>query len=105
MLNVARAKNYGCEVEFEIADAFNLPPARKQFTTGLAAAWWSHLRKAEISNWLAGYHRQFPPGALLVFLDNRIDLFPVAAPPSVERIPKGTCIKFERCKTAVSSRS
>ena len=72
VLQIARTKNYGCEVCFEKADAFNLrfsPP--KKFTAGLAMAWWSHLRKSEIRNFLTQFHRQFSSGALLAFMDNR----------------------------------
>jgi ubiquinone/menaquinone biosynthesis C-methylase UbiE len=71
VLQIARAKKYGCEVRFQKADAFDLSFPQNNFTAGLAAAWWSHLRKSEIKNFLSQFHRQFSSGALLVFLDNR----------------------------------
>jgi ubiquinone/menaquinone biosynthesis C-methylase UbiE len=72
VLQIARTKKYGCDVSFEIADAFNLVPiADHRFTAGMAMHWWSHVRKSEIRKFLDGYHRVFSPGALLMFMDNR----------------------------------
>ncbi|HAO79276.1 MAG TPA: class I SAM-dependent methyltransferase, partial [Verrucomicrobia subdivision 3 bacterium] len=33
--------------------------------------WWSHLRKSQIKSFLIYLHRLFPPGSLMVFMDNR----------------------------------
>lgn len=71
VLQIAHAKKYGCKVSFQKADAYNLSFPQNNFTTGLAAAWWSHLRKSEIKNFLSQFHRQFSSGALMVFMDNR----------------------------------
>jgi SAM-dependent methyltransferase len=71
VLQIARAKKYGCKVSFQKADAFNLSFPQNNFTAGLAAAWWSHLRKSEITKFLFQFHRQFSSGALMVFMDNR----------------------------------
>jgi len=72
VLQIARSKNYGCEVSFQKADAFDLNLApQNNFTAGLAAAWWSHLRKSQIKSFLLHFHRLFPPGSLLVFMDNK----------------------------------
>jgi demethylmenaquinone methyltransferase/2-methoxy-6-polyprenyl-1,4-benzoquinol methylase len=72
VLHIARSKNYGCEVCFQKADAFDLKPApQTNFTAGLAAAWWSHLRKSQIKTFLLHFHRLFRPGSLMVFMDNR----------------------------------
>jgi hypothetical protein len=65
------SKKYGCEVSFQKADAFNLSAQKNNFTAGLAAAWWSHLRKSKSGNFLSQFHRQFSSGALMVFMDNR----------------------------------
>ena len=70
VLQIAGAKKYGCEVSFQKADAFNLSTQKNNFTAGLAAAWWSHLRKSETGNFLSQFHRQFASGALMVFMDN-----------------------------------
>ena len=72
VLPIAKAKKYGCAISFLKADAFNLVlPAHDQPTAGLAMAWWSHVRKSEISGFLEGFHRQFSSGALIVFMDNK----------------------------------
>ena len=71
VLQIARAKKYGCEVSFQKADAFNVSFPQNNFTAGLAAAWWSHLKNSEIRNFLSKFQRQFCSGSLMVFMDNR----------------------------------
>jgi SAM-dependent methyltransferase len=72
VLQIARAKTYGCEIHFQRTDAFELNPSpQNNFTAGLAAAWWSHLRKSQIKSFLDRFHKLFPPGSLLVFMDNK----------------------------------
>lgn len=72
VLQIARSKSYGGKVIFEKADAFDLSLSRQNvFTAGLAAAWWSHLRKAQIGGFLSRFHRLFPSGSTIVFMDNR----------------------------------
>jgi SAM-dependent methyltransferase len=72
VLQIARSKTYGCEVNFQKADAFDLNPSpQNDFTAGLAAAWWSHLQRSQIGIFLLHFHQLFPPGTLLVFMDNR----------------------------------
>jgi ubiquinone/menaquinone biosynthesis C-methylase UbiE len=71
VLQIARSKKYGCKVSFRKADAFNLSFPQNNFSAGLAAGWWSHLRKSEIKNFLSQFHRQFSPDTLMVFMDNK----------------------------------
>ncbi|MFZ0829336.1 MAG: class I SAM-dependent methyltransferase [Verrucomicrobiia bacterium] len=72
VLKIARSKSYRGKVIFENADAFDLLLSRQNvFTAGLAAAWWSHLRKAQIGSFLSRFHRQFASGSTIVFMDNR----------------------------------
>ncbi len=71
VLEIARAKEYGCPVDFQKADAFHLPFSPNQFTAAVASHWWSHLRKSEIPQFLSQLHRQFSAGSLMVFMDNR----------------------------------
>jgi ubiquinone/menaquinone biosynthesis C-methylase UbiE len=71
VLQIARAKKYGCEIRFQKADAFSLSFPQNNFTAGIAAAWWSHLKKSEIKNFLSQFHRQFSSGSLIAFMDNR----------------------------------
>ena len=61
-----------CPIEFRRQDAFELGTlAEKHFTAGFAAAWWSHLRKADIGTFLRQFHRVFSDGTLVAFMDNR----------------------------------
>jgi SAM-dependent methyltransferase len=73
VLAIARSKEYPAGgVSFQKCDAFQLgglPPGN--FTAGLAVHWWSHLRKAEVRQFLQQFHRVLTPGALVVFMDNR----------------------------------
>ena len=71
VLQVARAKKYAGNVSLKKTDAFDLFFPKNDFTAGLAAAWWSHLRKAQIRDFLARFHRVFPAGSTIVFMDNR----------------------------------
>jgi demethylmenaquinone methyltransferase/2-methoxy-6-polyprenyl-1,4-benzoquinol methylase len=73
VLAIARSKHYaGCPVNFRKRDAFKLGELTGQcFTAGLAAHWWSHLRKAELGKFLEQFHRALVPGATVVFMDNR----------------------------------
>jgi demethylmenaquinone methyltransferase/2-methoxy-6-polyprenyl-1,4-benzoquinol methylase len=72
VLQIARAKNYAGNVSFQKVDAFNLSLSHQNiFTAGLAAAWWSHLRKTQIGDFLFQFHRLFSPGSIIVFMDNR----------------------------------
>jgi len=72
VLQIARSKTYGCKIRFQKADAVDLiPSSQENFTAGSAAAWWSHLRKPQIRGFLGRFHQLFPPGSLLVFMDNK----------------------------------
>lgn len=72
VLRIARAKKYGCETFFQKVDAFHVDSlAKGNFTAGLAMFWWSHLRRSEIKGFLGGFHRLFPEGSRLAFMDNR----------------------------------
>jgi demethylmenaquinone methyltransferase/2-methoxy-6-polyprenyl-1,4-benzoquinol methylase len=52
------------------ADAYAPPLARRPFTAGLAAFWWSHVPKSKLSGFLRGLHRVLSRGARVVFIDN-----------------------------------
>jgi SAM-dependent methyltransferase len=73
VLQIARTKKYlNGNASFCRLDAFRLeelPP--RHFTAGLAAAWWSHLRRSEMRRFLEHLHQVLPSGALVVFMDNR----------------------------------
>ena len=71
VLQIARAKT--CpkgNVVFEKRDLFQLSGLPNRFTAGLAAFWWSHLKKSEIAGFLRHFHQALAPNAKLVFMDN-----------------------------------
>lgn len=71
VLQIARAKAYPRgNVVFETRDLFQLVGLTGPFTAGLAAFWWSHMKKSEIAGFIKHFHQAFAPGAKLVFMDN-----------------------------------
>jgi len=72
VLQIARAKDYsGKNVIFEKKDAFQLSSLAGRFASGLAAFWWSHLKKSEIAKFLQHFHQALSPDAKVVFIDNK----------------------------------
>jgi ubiquinone/menaquinone biosynthesis C-methylase UbiE len=71
VLAIARTKEYNCPVTLRQLDAFNLPAFERTFSAGLAAFWWSHLKKEQLRSFLAQFLRALAPGALVLFIDNR----------------------------------
>jgi len=72
VLQIARLKDYfGRKVVFEKRDAFQLSTMKGHFTAGLAAFWWSHLKKSEVTRFLWEFHQALAPGSKVVFLDNK----------------------------------
>lgn len=72
VLQIARTKDYSGEnVIFERRNAFQLSSLTGRFTAGLAAFWWSHLKKSEIAKFLRHFHQVLSPDAKVVFMDNK----------------------------------
>ena len=57
-------------VEFRIADVFELDDVPGDFDAGFAGFWWSHVRHDELARFLEGFHRKLEPGSLVVCIDN-----------------------------------
>ena len=75
VLAVARAKGLDpTRVSFALADAYNPIQHQGDFTAGLAAFWWSHIPRARLAAFLGRFHAALPPGARVVFADNRFVL-------------------------------
>jgi SAM-dependent methyltransferase len=71
VLALARAKpRLAQRVTFAQADAFSLPAAPYPCDAGLAAFWWSHLRRDEIDSFLQGFFSQLTVNARFAFVDN-----------------------------------
>jgi SAM-dependent methyltransferase len=72
VLTFARSKPYPPgRVRIELADAHAPGDIEGNFTAGFAGFWWSHVRRDELSRFLARLHRRLGEGARLVFCDNR----------------------------------
>jgi demethylmenaquinone methyltransferase/2-methoxy-6-polyprenyl-1,4-benzoquinol methylase len=71
VLEIALAKPVDKKkVAFEKADIYTLPKFGRTFDAGLAVFWWSHVPKARMGAFLAGFHGVLDPGASVVFIDN-----------------------------------
>ena len=71
MLEIAREKRLpDNRVDFVVADAFELESVAGEFDAGLANFWLSHVRKAELSRFLAGFHRRLGNGAVVFMADD-----------------------------------
>ncbi|MGH8004437.1 MAG: class I SAM-dependent methyltransferase [Limisphaerales bacterium] len=95
VLQIARAKNYlGGKVTFEKRDTFQLSGLTGHFTAGLAAFWWSHLKKTEITKFLQHFHQTLSPNAKVVFLDNKY--VPGSSTPISRTDDEGNTCQFRR---------
>ncbi len=71
VMELAQQKTYPeGKVRFQLADAFTLEGVSGDFTAGLAAFWWSHVKLGELPRFLAAFHAKLGPGKLAVFTDN-----------------------------------
>jgi ubiquinone/menaquinone biosynthesis C-methylase UbiE len=71
VLAVARTKPIDSrKVIFRQEDAYALTVLPRKFDAGFAGFWWSHIPRARLQSFLAGFHRLLAPGARLVFMDN-----------------------------------
>lgn len=71
VLAIARTKPIAARnVEFRREDAYALPTLPQRFNGGLAAFWWSHVPRARLRSFLAGFHRLFSQSARVVFINN-----------------------------------
>jgi SAM-dependent methyltransferase len=68
---IARAKNYGCPVEFRVADAYALDEPFGSFDAAFAGFWWSHVPISRRSAFLRSLHSRLKRGARVVIFDNR----------------------------------
>lgn len=71
VLNIARSKPIDPQrATIRRADAYSLDVLDSSYTGGLAAFWWSHVKKSRLQEFLANFHRVLSPGARVVFIDN-----------------------------------
>ncbi|MFQ5510910.1 MAG: class I SAM-dependent methyltransferase [Candidatus Krumholzibacteriia bacterium] len=71
MLSIARDRSpRGAAVEYLLADAYDLQDLAGKFDAGLAGFWLSHVPKAMMSVFLAGFHSRLETGAVVFMIDN-----------------------------------
>lgn len=70
VLNIAKAKTYGCPVSFQKRDAYSLGIKSSTFDGGLANFWFSHIPKYRIDEFLKEFHKTLKPGAIVFMADN-----------------------------------
>lgn len=70
VLELAKQKKCFCPVNFEQADAYDLPFMQETFTGGLANFWFSHIPKDRIDDFLIGFHRKLKKGSTVFMADN-----------------------------------
>ena len=73
MLAIARSRSFGsCPVELTTADAYDPAAIEGDFTAAFAGFFWSHVPRRSLDAFLDRLHDRLGPGALVVFLDNRL---------------------------------
>ena len=71
MLAIAGARGLAPEqVQFSLADAFDLPPDLGSFTACFAGFWWSHVKREDQERFLAQLRAKLGKDILLVLIDN-----------------------------------
>src|SRR5688572_9269405 len=71
VLMIAAAKEYPKgNVNFAIADAFDLASVEGEFTAGFAGFLWSHIERGALRAFLQGFHARLGSGKLVVVVDN-----------------------------------
>jgi ubiquinone/menaquinone biosynthesis C-methylase UbiE len=68
-LAVAATRQPGANVEFLVADAYDLPRFITKFDAGMAHFWWSHIEKQRLQAFLSGFTKCLEPDALLLMID------------------------------------
>lgn len=69
MLALATARGLA-QVQFCLADAFDLPPDIGSFTACFAGFWWSHVKREDQERFLAQLRAKLGKDVLLVLIDN-----------------------------------
>ena len=71
VIDIARSKSYEREnVEFLLADVYNLPISLGMFEAGFGGFIWSHIPKQKLTMFLRNFLSLINPGGLVIFVDN-----------------------------------
>lgn len=71
LLQAARQNVQARTVDFVAADAYNLPLLHKTFDCGMAHYWLSHVRRPNISQFVAGFTRHLKSRSTMLFIDSK----------------------------------
>lgn len=69
-LTIARSKQYKNPINFQKADAYQLPFGNVSFDGGMANFWFSHIPKEKIREFLDEFHRVLKNDAIVFMADN-----------------------------------
>ena len=70
VLEVAKTKKYGCNVDFIQDDVYKLDKINGKYDSLFAGFWLSHVPKSKISNFIELIHSKLNNDAMIVFMDN-----------------------------------
>jgi len=70
VMEIAKAKEYGCSVTFKQEDAYNLSFMDSSFNGGLAFSWFSHIPLGFIDAFLEEFHKVLGEGSRVFIADN-----------------------------------
>jgi SAM-dependent methyltransferase len=70
VLEIARSKNYKCDVQFIRDDAYILKKINGNFNAGCAGFLYSHLLKNEVQKFLINFNKKFIKGSIAALFDN-----------------------------------
>jgi len=71
VIDIARSKQYEKEnVEFQLADVYNLPNNLEMYEAGFGGFIWSHIPKQRLTMFLEKSLSVINPGGLVIFVDN-----------------------------------
>jgi len=73
VLTIARSKQYKKAVNFQKADAYQLPFGNISFDGGMANFWFSHVPKEKIQAFLDEFHRVLKNDSIVFMADNVYD--------------------------------
>jgi len=71
VLDIAKSKEYGCPVRFQVGDAYDPQYPTETFDGALATFWLSHIPKARLHEWIGVFHRVLKPGSMVFIADNK----------------------------------
>ncbi len=72
VIEIAKRKvGHSQNVSFIKIDAYDLSNLPRNFTSGLAAFWISHVPKEKIDSFLINFHKKLKPNSVVVLIDNK----------------------------------